>query len=417
MTAEIVATGTEIILGEIADTNSQLLGKLFAKYGVEHHRRTTVDDHLDAIVEAINSALERADIIATIGGLGPTHDDLTIDALSKVLGEDPIIDPVLIRRIRIRMARMNRPWNELLERMARRPPSAKPIANPAGSAVGLLAEKNGKAIICLPGPRMEFNEVLGRFEKQWLAPRADSVITTKTFRIVGIPESAVELRVRDLIGSQNPTLNPYVKMMEVHLRIAARAKNETEAMHLIEPMVEAIRERFGRNVFSESDEDLSEVVVKLLIAKKKTLATAESCTGGMLGSRITSVPGSSEAYMGGFITYTNEMKAREVSVARYDLGKYGAVSEPVARQMAEGAKRVVQTDFGIGITGIAGPRGGTKEKPVGLVYIALAGPSGTNVRKEKLTGDREAIRFRSTQIALDMLREELLLQTGDKTDA
>lgn len=256
---------------------------------------------------------------------------------------------------------------------------------------------------------MEFNEVLTRFEKRWLAPRADSVILTKTFRIVGIPESVVELRVRDLIDSKNPTLNPYVKTMEVHLRIAARAKNETEAMHLIEPMAEAIRERFGRNVFSESDEDLAEVVVKLLITKKKTLAIAESCTGGMLGMRITSVPGSSEVFMGGFITYTNEMKAREIGVARYDLGKFGAVSEPVARQMAEGVKRVVQTDFGIGITGIAGPGGGSKEKPVGLVYIALSGPRGTQVLEEKFTGDREAIRYRATQVALDMLREELLL--------
>lgn len=408
MIAEIVATGTEIILGEIADTNSQKLGKLFAKYGIEHHRRTTIDDDLDAIVEAIRSALDRADLVVTIGGLGPTYDDLTIDAVSKVLGEVPIVDPVLMRRLHIRMARMKRSWNPLLERMARRPASSSPIANPEGSAVGLITEFNGKTIVNLPGPKNEFAAVLLNFEKRWLSKHSNGVIATKTMRIVGIPESVVELKVKDLLDSKNPTIAPYVKLMEVHLRIAARAKSEVEAMHLIEPMAEAIRERFGKNLFSESDEDLAEVVVKLLIAKNKTLATAESCTGGMLGQRITSVPGSSEAYIGGFITYTNELKAREVSVARYDLAKYGAVSEPVARQMAEGAARVAQADFGIGITGIAGPGGATKDKPVGRVYIAVAGPRGTEVREQTFSGDRETVRFRSTQVALQMLREELL---------
>ncbi len=408
MTAEIVATGTEIMLGEIADTNSQALGRVFARYGVEHHRRTTVGDDLHTIVEAVKAALSRADLVITIGGLGPTYDDLTIDALAQVLGEELIVDPVLIRRLRVRMARMNRPWNPLLERMARRPPTSRPIANPEGSAVGLLTEHNGKTIVNLPGPKGEFAAVLTNFEKGWLMKRPHSVIATKTFRIVGVPESVVELRVKDLIDSKNPTVAPYVKLMEVHLRIAARADDLLAAEKLIAPMAEAIRERFGKSLFSENDEDLAEVVVRMLISKGKTLATAESCTGGMLGQRVTSVPGSSGAYLGGFITYTNELKARQVSVARYDLAKYGAVSEPVARQMAEGARRIVDSDYAIGVTGIAGPGGGTKDKPVGLVYISVAGPRGTAVSELKLTGNRETVRFRSTQIALQMLREELL---------
>jgi len=289
-----------------------------------------------------------------------------------------------------------------------KPETARLIDNPVGAAPGILWERSGKAIIALPGPRNEFTAMAERPVREYLAKHAEGSILSRTLRIIGFPEISVEETVRDLIASANPSVAPYAKSGEVHLRITASAPSDGEAHKLIAPFETAIRERFGKACFGADDEDLPADVLRLLQITKRTLATAESCTGGMLGERITSIPGASTNFIGGAIDYTNEMKARLLGVARTDLNQHGAVSETVARQMAEGVMRTASADYGVAITGVAGPGGGTEAKPVGLAYIAIAGPRGTEVRAERFRGDRETIRYRSTQIALQMLRDELL---------
>ncbi len=407
MTFEILAIGTEILLGEIVDTNSQSLGKLFAKYGHDHFRRTTVGDNLERVTNAIQESLSRSDGVFCIGGLGPTQDDITREAISKATGVPLIEDPEIRKHLEALMRLRKRPWVESMAKQAMKPVNAKTLPNQHGSAPGIFCELENKFIIALPGPKNEFLGILNDSVEPWLQSISDSVIETKTIKIVGMIESAVEQRISDLVNGTNPTVAPYVKQGEVHLRIAAKAKNREEATRLIEPIFEDINQRFGNFVFSTDEQELQQVVVNLLFERKQTLATAESCTGGMLAQRITSVPGSSEVFLGGFITYSNELKAREVGVARVDIHQFGAVSEPVCRQMAEGAKRVTEADYGIGITGVAGP-GQSEKKPAGLVFIGLAGPRGTEVVQDNIAGDRETVRFRATQTALKMLREELI---------
>ncbi|MBA3725578.1 MAG: competence/damage-inducible protein A [Armatimonadetes bacterium] len=408
MTAEIVAIGTEILLGDIADTNSQVLGKLLAAHGVAHTRSSTIGDNLDRCVAAIGEALSRCDIVFTIGGLGPTRDDITREAIAAVVEENLVTDDAARRAIREYVESRNFRWVDAMSRQAMKPETARLIDNPVGTAPGVFWEGNGKAIIALPGPKNELTAMANGPVKQYLAGLSQAAIISRTLRIVGIPEISVEEVVKDLVESDNPTVAPYAKTGEVHLRITARGKTDQEARRLLAPVASMIQERFGKACFGSDEVDLPTEVLQLLHSSKRTLATAESCTGGMLGERITSVKGASSSYLGGAIVYTNELKARLLGVARTDLDRYGGVSETVARQMAGGVRRTTSADFGIAITGIAGPGGGTEEKPVGLVYVAIAGTRGTEVREEKFRGDRETIRYRSTQVALIMLREELL---------
>lgn len=407
MTFEILAIGTEILLGEIVDTNSQALGKAFAKFGHNHLRRTTIGDNLQRVSEAIRESLERADGVVCIGGLGPTQDDLTRDAIALALDDTLVEDAEIRKHLEALMRLRKRPWVEAMARQAMRPTCAKVLPNSQGSAPGLFCEKNGKFVIALPGPRNEFLGILKESVEPWLESISDSVIETKTVKIIGMVESAVEQRIIDLVDGINPSVAPYVKRGEVHVRIAAKAATSKAAQKMIQPILEDLREKFGKSIYSEDDRELAQVIVEMLAERKQTLATTESCTGGMLAERITAIPGSSESYLGGFVTYSNELKAREVGVARVDIHQFGAVSEPVCRQMAEGVRRVTEADFGIGITGVAGP-GQSEKKPAGLVFIGLAGPRGTEVREENYSGDRDTVRFRATQTALLMLREELM---------
>lgn len=407
MTFEILAIGTEILLGEIVDTNSQALGIAFAKHGHNHLRRTTVGDNKERVSAAIKESLSRADGVVCIGGLGPTQDDLTRDAIALALNDTLVEDAEIRKHLEALMQKRNRPWVEAMARQAMRPSCAKTFPNTQGSAPGLFCEKDGKVVIALPGPKNEFLAMLRDSVEPYLATVSDSVIATKTVKIIGMVELAVEQRIMDLVNGANPSVALYAKRGEVHLRIAAKAENVSKAEKLIQPILEDLRERFGKAIYAEDDRELAQVILEILSERKQTLATAESCTGGMLAERITAIPGSSESYLGGFVTYSNELKARELGVARVDIHQYGAVSEPVCRQMAEGVRRVTEADFGIGITGVAGP-GQSEKKPAGLVFIGLASPRGTEVREENYSGDRDSVRFRATQTALQMLREELI---------
>lgn len=408
MNAETLSIGNELLFGDICDKHAQTLGTFLARYGFIHTRHTNVRDDVEQIAQAIRESLTRVNTLLCVGGLGPTHDDLTREGIALALNDELVKDPGVEQELKARYAARKRQWNSLLEKMTLRPKSALAILNPVGSAPALVIEKDDKLLVALPGPKEEFGSLLfGKVAELFKARRAAHIVT-RVVRVVGVPESNLELRLGDLMKSRNPTVAPYVGKMEVRLRITASGSSNEEAERLAVETVEAISDILGDDVFTTFDQDLAEVVVSLLQRQKKTLGVAESCTGGMLGARITSVPGSSEVFEGGFITYSNEMKAREISVARYDLSKFGAVSEPVARQMAEGVRRVLNVDFGIGITGIAGPDGGTPEKPVGLVYIALASEEGTEVQELRLSGDRDLIRYRATQLSLDLLRRRLL---------
>lgn len=401
--------GTELLLGEITDTNAVLLAQELASAGFSHDERSTVSDDLERVTRVLVESLSRCDVVFTIGGLGPTSDDLTREAISAALSDELIYDEDAERLLRDRLRVRGREWVASLGRMCWRPSCARPIQNDVGTAPGLICERNGQYVIALPGPREEFRSMLEGPIREWLQAHSDSHLVTHTLKVIGIPESKLEAMLSDCVSDGCEVgVALYAKPWEVHVRVSVRGPNAPANRARLEETLDLIRAKLGNAIYSETEKDLPEVVVSLLRERKESVATAESCTGGMLGERITSVSGASAVYVGGFVTYSNEMKARSLGVARVDLDKFGAVSEPIARQMAEGVRTVCGTSYGIGITGIAGPEGGSKDKPVGLVYIGLSSYNGTVVRKEIFPGNRELIRYRATQTALMMLRETLL---------
>lgn len=404
MTVEIVSIGTELLLGQIVDTNAAWLSARLAEVGVGVYRRTTVGDNLPRIVAALREALERADGVITIGGLGPTDDDLTREALASVLGEPLVLDEGEAARLREFFAARGRTANERQLRQALRPANAQPIPNPNGTAPGLYVEWNGKLIFALPGPPNEFQPMATDAVLPRLAGRTGGrVIRSRVLRLCGIGESDAEAQLSDLIHSENPTLAPLAKLGEVHFRITARADSPDAAEQMIAQMEYAVRERLGAFIFGVDETTLEQAVVQSLIEAGQSLAVAESCTGGLLGHRITSVSGSSEVFLGGVISYSNALKEALLGVPRSVLETHGAVSEPTARAMAEGVRQRLGSWWGVGVTGIAGPSGGTPEKPVGLVYIGVSDPTATVVRSQVFPGDRATVKHRATQCALWLL--------------
>lgn len=405
MTAEIVSIGTELLLGQIADTNAQALAVLLAEYGIEHYRRSTVGDNRERAAQTIGEALDRADMVFTIGGLGPTEDDLTREAIADALSLPLEVDEDVILFLRQRSEALGRPWLESLARQARKPQGAETLPNSVGTAPGLLIRRGSQVLIALPGPKQEFSAMLDAHVRPLLASLTERTIVSKVLRILDMPESMVEDAVKDLIRSENPTIAPLMHAGEVHLRLTAQARRTDEAETLIEPVAQTIRLRFGARCFD--DEPAATILHALRIAGLK-LAVAESCTGGLLGEVLTRVPGASEVFLGGVIAYSNEVKASLLGVARTDLNQFGAVSETVAIQMAAGVRRALGSDYALSITGIAGPGGGTDSKPVGLVYVGLSGPRGDFAIERRHGGAREAIRARAVSSSLALLREELM---------
>ncbi|MDW8107046.1 MAG: competence/damage-inducible protein A [Armatimonadota bacterium] len=404
MTVELVSIGTELLLGQIVDTNAAWLSARLAEIGVSLYRRTTVGDNLERIVSALREALSRADGVIAIGGLGPTDDDLTREAIATVLGEPLVLDEAEATRIKAFFAARGREATERQLRQALRPASAQPIPNPYGTAPGLYAEWQGKLIFALPGPPNEFQPMATEQVLPRLAARTGGrVIRSRVLRLCGIGESDAEAQLHDLVSSENPTLAPLAKLGEVHFRITARADSPEAAEQMISTMERAVRERLGAYIYGTDETTFEQAVVHKLIEVGQSLAVAESCTGGLLGHRITSVPGSSEVFIGGVICYSNALKQALLGVPEEVLATHGAVSEPTARAMAEGVRQRLGSYWGIGITGIAGPGGGTPTKPVGLVYVGISDPTATVVRHQVFPGDRETIKYRATQYALWLL--------------
>ncbi len=414
MRAEIVSVGTELLLGQIVDTNAAYVAKALSAVGIGVYRRQTVGDNRERLLAALRQALSDSEIVITIGGLGPTMDDITRDGLAEVFGDPLRMDEGIAQKLRDFFALRNAPLLESNLRQAMVPVHGRALDNPNGTAPGLLFENTfegkDRIGIALPGPPNEFIPLVDNIALPYLRAKTGNVGTIRslTLRIAGMGESLVEDKVKNLMLDANPSVAPYAKVGEVHLRVTARADTEAEADALIVERAQQVRQRLGSVIYGEDDETIEKVAVALLRKSGQTVATAESCTGGMVAQRITDVAGSSQAFMGGVVAYSNAAKTDLVNVPAETIARVGAVSPEVAQALAEGARQRFGTTYGIGITGVAGPEGGTAEKPVGLVYIGVAHPDGCDVEKCNFIGSRQVVRTRSAQTALNMLRLRVL---------
>ena len=411
MVVELISVGTELLLGNIVNTNAAYLAQKCAILGLSLYHQTVVGDNEERLSETLQTALGRADVVILSGGLGPTQDDLTKETAASVL-EMPLVEDAHSRE-RIEEYFKNSQFKIITDnnwKQAMVPKGAIVVDNDNGTTPGLIMEKKGKSVMLLPGPP---NELVPMFEKSimpYLRKLQPETISSVMVKICGLGESYVETQIADLIENQsNPTIATYAKTGEVHLRVTAKAADEKEAKKLIKPMVKELKNRFGNSIYT-TDENvtLEETVVNLLKEKELTLTTAESCTGGMLGARLTNVPGVSDVYKQGFITYSNRAKRKMLDVKKNTLKDYGAVSDKTAKEMAKNGAFITGSDACVSITGIAGPGGGTPEKPVGLVYIACCYHDNITVNEYHFKGEREKVRENTVVRALTLLRECIL---------
>jgi len=409
MKSEIIAVGTELLLGNIVNTNAQYLSQKLADLGIDVYYHVVVGDNLKRLTETIKTSLERSDIVITSGGLGPTADDITKEGAAQAMGLKLLPDEESIERIKKMFSSTGRIMTENNIKQGYIPEGAVVLENNNGTAPGVLIEKEGKIVIMLPGPPKELYPMFESKVLPYLKSKTDSTIRSKVLRVIGVGESAVEHMLKDIFDSQaNPTIAPYAKDGEVHLRITAKTGIPEEADSLIAEMEQKVRAILGDNIYGCNEETLEEAVLKLLQKKNLTISLAESCTGGLVASRLTDIPGASASLISGVVSYSNESKINILKVKEETIRKYGAVSPQTAEEMAVGAKKLSNTDIGLSITGIAGPDGGSAEKPVGLCYIGIAIGNSVNVQKIMLTGNRNRIRWGSSSRALDFLRRELL---------
>lgn len=410
MRAEIISVGTELLLGQIVDTNAAYLARALSELGVSVYRRITVGDNMNRLLAVLHQALAESDVILTIGGLGPTMDDITRDGLAAAFGDTLVREEAIAERLTEFFRSRGMPVLESNLRQALVPTQGCAIENPNGTAPGLLFEKGGKAGIALPGPPNEFIPMVDNHVVPYLRQKTGNIGTIRSLvmRVAGVGESVVEDRVKDLMLDANPTVAPYAKVGEVHLRVTAKADTAEEADRLIAERAILVRQRLGEAIYGENDDPIEKAVVDALKARGQTVSTAESCTGGLVAQRITDVAGSSAVFLGGVVAYSNEAKTDLVAVPAETIAAVGAVSPEVAQALAEGARNRFGATYGIGVTGVAGPDGGTAEKPVGLVYIAVAYPGGCEVDKANFIGSRQIVRHRASQTALNMLRLRVL---------
>ena len=411
MVVELISVGTELLLGNIVNTNTQFLAEKCALLGLTIYHQVTVGDNHDRLAEVIRTALKRSDVIILTGGLGPTEDDLTKEVCAEVMGFPLVEDTHTHERIEeyfrnnIYKVIPDNNWKQAIV-----PAGCIVLDNDNGTAPGLILEKYGKSAILLPGPPNELYPLFMNQVYPYLQKLQPEVIRSQMVKICGVGESQVEDKILDLIDKQqNPTIATYAKTGEVHIRVTAKAATEEDAKKLVKPVVKEIKNRFGDYVYSTKEEEtLEQAVVRLLKKYELTVTTAESCTGGLLAGRIINVPGASEVYNEGFITYSNKAKRKYLDVSKSTLKKYGAVSEQTAREMATGGVFATDSDACVAVTGLAGPDGGSEEKPVGLVYIATYMKDKVNVQKYQFKGNRAKIREQAVVKGLDLLRRSIL---------
>src|SRR5215204_6607950 len=408
--AEIVTIGTEILLGDLVYTNTAWLSIRLATLGVGVYRHTTVGDNRVRIVGALGEAASRADLVITTGGLGPTSDDLTNECLAAVAGREMVEYPEARAHVDEMFRRFGRTPTANNYKQALFPKGTRLIPNPLGTAMGALLEAEGTLFATLPGVPSEMRGMFEGTLEPLIRERSDGSIISKTLWFAGIGESALAEKVQEFLDATDPTVAPLAGQGKVRLRITTRAATEKEAQEKIAPVEKELIARLSGYYFGEDNETLEGAVGRLLQERGATLALAESCTGGLLAKRLTDMPGSSAFFGEGLVTYSNESKERLLGVPHALIMEHGAVSEPVAREMAEGARRVSGADYGLSVTGIAGPDGGTEEKPVGLVFVGISDQEDTFAEKLDLTAwarSRDSIRERSANRAFDLLRLRL----------
>lgn len=402
---ELISVGTEILLGDILNTDAQYLSIELAKLGISVIHQSTVGDNRERLLAQLDEAAKRSDIIILSGGLGPTPDDLTKEVCCEFFGKEMFLHEPTVEKIKeyfsskgIEMAQ-----NNLKQAML--PKDCVIFPNDNGTAPGMAIEKDGVHILVLPGPPRELKPMFQNCAVPYLMQFSDRIIVSHNIRTFGIGESSMAERVNDLFDAQNPTVAPYAKDGEALLRVTAMAKKKEDAESLCEPIIEEIKKRLDAYVYGMDYNCIEEAVVGMLKEHHLKVATAESCTGGLIAKRITDVPGASEVFECGIISYANEIKHKVLGVSEDDLNKYGAVSEPVAKQMAQGALKVSGADIAVSVTGIAGPDSDSTGKPVGLVYIGLADKENVWVREIRTSRkDRSYNRYVSASNALDMIR-------------
>lgn len=402
---ELISVGTEILLGDILNTDAQYLSIELAKLGISVIHQSTVGDNRERLLAQLDEAAKRSDIIILSGGLGPTPDDLTKEVCCEFFRKEMFLHEPTVEKIKeyfsskgIEMAQ-----NNLKQAML--PKDCVIFPNDNGTAPGMAIEKDGVHILVLPGPPRELKPMFQNCAVPYLMQFSDRIIVSHNIRTFGIGESSMAERVNDLFDAQNPTVAPYAKDGEALLRVTAMAKTKEDAESLCEPIIEEIKKRLDAYVYGVDYNCIEEAVVGMLKEHHLKVATAESCTGGLIAKRITDVPGASEVFECGIISYANGIKHKVLGVSEDDLNKYGAVSEPVAKQMAQGALKVSGADIAVSVTGIAGPDSDSTGKPVGLVYIGLADKENVWVREIRTSRrDRSYNRYVSASNALDMIR-------------
>ena len=408
MTAEILSVGTELLLGNIVDTNAAFLSQELAGLGVSVFRQTTVGDNHARLLAALKHAFDSADMVIISGGLGPTQDDITKAASAEYFGRGLVLHEESMQRIRLRFAARGRGISENAHLNAVIPDGAVVLQNDNGSAPGVVIEDGGKTLILLPGPPHEMTPMFTNYVVPYLREKSGRVFASRTLKIIGLGESQVESMLSDLITAQtNPTIAPYAKIGDVHVRLTASAESEAAAQELIAPLLEEICKRLTPHVYSTDGASLPEVVINLLRKQNHSLAVAESCTGGRVMSQLVSVAGCSAVLLEGLCTYSNEAKVSRLGICPEMIAAHGAVSAEVAAAMAEQVAKTSGATIGLSTTGIAGPGGGTADKPVGLVYIGLCVDGKTEAVQVNLIGNREEVRIRATNLALDMVRQRL----------
>jgi nicotinamide-nucleotide amidase len=411
LSAEIIAIGSELLTSNRTDTNSLWLTDKLNRIGIDVKLKTVVGDDDARLEETIKDAVKRSRVVLTTGGLGPTEDDITRKVVARALGKRLSLDEKVLEEIRERFRSFgiaNMP--ERNSRQAMVISGAQVLSNPNGSAPGLFLEHEGCAIALMPGPPREMKPMFESHVQARLEKLAGGVrFATRVLRVAGLGESAVDEKIAPIYTKyENPQTTILFNSSEIEIHLRAHGRTEADAETLLDDLALKIEQELGNSAFSFRGETMEEVVGRRLAMTGFTLAVAESCTGGLIAQRLTSVPGSSRYFTEGVVTYANEAKVRLLGVDKKMIREFGAVSQQVARDMARGVRHRAKTDFGLAVTGIAGPDGGTEEKPVGLVFIALADDAHTEHKRLMIPGDRELVRWRASQAALDILRRRLI---------
>ena len=412
MQAEIISIGAELMSGAAVDTNSAWLSARLGLAGVPVIRHTTIGDDRDAIAAAVRQSADRVELIITTGGLGPTLDDMTREALAAVTGRPLKLDATSLEKIEAYFAGINRPMPATNRVQAMFPAGAPALPNEWGTAPGVRIELGRAAIFSLPGVPREMQAMFEHYIAPFVAERrGDSALAHRVLRTFGAGESTLAGQIEDIMTpGRNPAVGTTASEGVITVRIVARGATDDEASALADRDAALVRERFGPLVYGENDDTIASVAGRMLAERDQTVSTAESCTGGLIGKLFTDISGSSAYYVGGFVTYSNALKANLLGIDPDLIECEGAVSDAVARAMAIGCRATTGSDYAIAVTGVAGPTGGTAAKPVGLVYIALTGPDGTEVKECRFSDhlSREAIRDRTAKTALNMLRRKLI---------